>query len=439
MNVEQSGVTLGWSSPVLARLQSANSTIPTTSNEGAWIASALPLASLFATGFSALSMHYLGRKFTIIVTAIPYVISWIIIALATTTTELIIARAIAGIASAFTYTVTPVYLGEISPDNVRGGIGLCISVVGNIGTLWIYCIGTMPELWLSSLLSALPIFAVLVFYLWLPESPYFLIEKNRKEEAVNALKKLRNKDNVDDEVKQMELTISENSKQNILKELFTDPSHRRALTIALGTLTFAQFTGGITFLFYAHLIFKRAGNVSANLMSIVKAVMQLLTSIGSAYVVDNVGKRPLLIISCIGSAFFMACEGIYFYLLDYNYNVQSIWWLPLVSMILFNVSQVIGLVSISIAFFGELFHPKVKPISVCISKGYLSLSVFIVGKLFQIMTDSLGNSIPFFVFALIGVLGLIFVVKCVPETKGRSLEEIQYYMKHKMFRENSTL
>lgn len=433
MNVEQSGVIIGWSSPVLARLQGKDSPIPTTSDEGSWIATILALTSFFCTPFSALSIHYLGRKHTMAIAVIPVLISWIIIAFATTTTELIIARGICGIATSLTFTVSPVYLGEIAPDQWRGGIGLCISVIMNLGTLWIYYIGTLPDLWLSSLLSAFPLIIFIIFYKWLPESPYFLHERNRRDEAIVELKRLRNTDNVDDEIKKMDATAAEKTNQSAFMELIKEPAHRRALMISIGTFTFAQFTGGITFLLYAHLIFQKAGNVSANLMSMIKASLQLISSIGSAYVVDNVGKRPLLIISCIGSAFFMACEGIYFYMLDNKYDVEFLWWLPLAAMILFNISQAIGLTSISLVYLGELFHPNVKSIAVCISKAYLALSVFVVGKLFQVMTDAFGSFVPFFVFSVIGVIGVFFVVFCVPETKGRSFEEIQYYMKHKTY------
>lgn len=239
-------------------------------------------------------------------------------------------------------------------------------------------------------------------------------------------------------MKLIELAISENSKSSSVKELFTEANHRRALMICMGMFTFAQFTGSISFVFYVHLIFQKAGNnVSANTMSMIKAALQLVTSVGAAYVVDNVGRKPLLIISCIGSSIFMFCEGIYFYLLDYGYYVDNIWWLPLTAMILFNMSQLIGLLPISLSYVGELFHPNVKSLAVWISNTYFALTVVIVGKVFQILSDSLGNCVPFFFFAAMGAIGLIFVIFVVPETKGKSLEEIQYYMVHKVYRENS--
>lgn len=362
------------------------------------------------------------------------------VSFATTPLELIIARAISGIGMAFTFTVTPVYLGEISPDNIRGGIGIGMNVILNIGTLWIYWIGTYPKLWVSSLASAIPITLMFVFYKWLPESPYYLVQNGKTEEAKKAICKLKNtSEKNEEELEKIESAIKSESKGSAFKEIFTEVSNRRALMICMGTFSFAQLTGGVTFIFYAHLIFKKAGDVDANMMSMIKASLQVITTIAAAYVVDNVGRKPLMLISSIGSAFFMACEGIYFYLLDYNYNVDSIWWLPLVAMILFNISQVIGLQSIALLYLGELFHPKVKPIAVCISKAYMALCITVVGKLFQIMSDNFGNCVPFFVFSTIGILGIFFVVFCIPETKGKSFEEIQYYMKHKTYENPITM
>lgn len=439
LNVEQTGMVSGWTSPVLARLQDPASPIPITSEEGSWMATIMSVVGVFATPLSALSVDYLGRKLSILLTTIPFIISWIWIACSTTVTDLIIGRSISGIGIAFSLSVTPIYLCEIATDDIRGGIGIYMTVFTNIGILWMYCVGVLPELWISSALAILPLLIVIGFYFWIPESPYYLLTNDKKEDAVTVLKKLRNTSDVDVEIKKIEATIVSNSKDSMFKEFFTDVSHRRALLVCIGVVTIAQCTGGITLVIYAHLIFKKAGDVSMYTLAIVKAVLQLITSFGAAYVVDRLGRKPLLIVSCIGSAFFMGCEGVYFFLLDYGYNVDPIWWLPLFAMVMFNVSQVIGLSSISISFFGELFHPKVKSLCVCISKAYMSLMIVVVGKLFQILTDAFGNCVPFFVFTAVGLFGVVFVVFVVPETKGKSLDEIQYYFKHKAFPVTETL
>lgn len=394
---------------------------------------------MFSAPLAALSVHHLGRKFSILFTIVPFLVSLCIVALADTVTGLIIGKGLGGVGVAFSLTVTPIYLGEIATDDIRGSFGLYMTVFQNIGILRIYLIGAYTDLWLSSLISALPLLLIVVFYRWIPESPYFLLMKNRKDEAIIALRKLRNCDDVDNELQQIQNMIEKTSNNNCFKEFVTEPYHRRSLFITTGVLSIAQFTGGYSLIFYAHMIFEKAGNVSYNMMSTTKAVMQLLTSIISAYVVDSVGRKPLLIISCMGSAIFMACEGIYFYLNDFGYNVDSIWWLPLFAMVMFNVSQEIGLTSISLALWSELFHPKIKSLAVCINKAYLSFLIFGVGKLFQIISDSLGNSVPFFFFSLVGLLGVIFTIYVVPETKGKSLDDIQHYLKHKCYRTENTI
>lgn len=349
------------------------------------------------------------------------------ISFASTATHLIYARAVAGLGMAFSYTVTPIYLGEIAPDEFRSSIGLCMTVFNNIGVLWIYAIGTLVDLWLSSILCSIAPIIFLILYPFVPESPHFLVKKNKIEESKAVLKKLR-RGNVDDEFDAMVDSVQDISVWGSFKSLCTEVRHRRAIFICVGSFFVSQFTGGVTFVFYAHLIFQRAGSVSANTLSLIKAVLQLVSSIASAYVVETTGKRLLLIISCIGSSIFMATEGIYFYLHDNGYNVEAIWWLPLVSMILFNMSQVIGVASIPIAFLGELFDADVKSLGVCISKTSLALFVFTVGKVFQILVDGFGNATPFFFFCVMGLVGLVFVIFCVPETRGKSLQDIQYYL-----------
>lgn len=312
-----------------------------------------------------------------------------------------------------------------------------MTVINNIGILWIYSIGTEVQIWLSSLLSAIPLVVFLFLYPLLPESPYYLIMKGKTEEGKGILQKLRNEKNVDEEFGRIKDSITEINFKKCFKDICTVTRHRRAIFISIGCFLTGQLTGGITFVFYAHLIFKRAGDVSANTLSIIKAILQLISCVCSAYAVETTGKRPLLIISCVGSSLFMAAEGIYFYLHDNGYDVSSIWWLPLVAMILFNMCQVIGLQSIPLVLLGELFDPSVKPVAVCISKMSLSVGVLIVGKLFQILVDGFGNATPFFVFCVMGVLGLIFVVFCVPETRGKSLEDIQYYLEYNTYEKNA--
>lgn len=333
---------------------------------------------------------------------------------------------------AFSFTVTPIYIGEIAPDNMRSMIGLLMNVVNNIGIWWIYAIGPYVDIWVSSVLNMIPGILFIVFYKFLPESPYYLVKKEKPEEAREILKKLRN-DDCSEEFRVMQRTTYQMDLKESIKQVIFERKNRRAIYISVGSFFISQFTGGITFIFYAHLIFQKAGDVSANVLSLVKATLQLFSGVLSSFVVENTGKRPLLMISCIGSSLFMAAEGVYFLLLEKDYNVDVIWWLPLISMILFNMSQAVALQPVPIAFLGELFDPNVKPVAVCISKTSLALFVFIVGELFQVISDNFGHSATFFMFSFMGVVGLLFVIFFVPETRGKSLDDIQYYLTHKTF------
>lgn len=417
---------------MLSIIQSPNSTIPTSTEEGGWIATAVPLVSMITTPLAAASVHILGQKTSMAIMITPFLISWFMIAIATSPIELISARAVSGIGMAFCYTVVPIYLGEIAPINLRSMIGLSMTVVNNLGILWIYTIGPIVNLWVSSLSCSIPLLVFLFLYNFIPESPYDLMKKKQYEKAKMVLNEIRNQDTTDEYAIMKTFVVKINLKESF-KELRTNARHQRAIFICVGCFFMSQFTGGITFVFYTHLVFQRAGNVSPNTLAIIKATLQLISAILSTYVVERTGKRPLLMISCIGSTVFMGIEGLYFYLLDNKYNVEPIWWLPLVAMILFTMFQVIGLQSVPISFLGELFDSNIKHIGVCISRMSLSFSVFIVGKVFQVLVDNYGNAMPFFVFATMSFLALFFVIVFVPETRGRSLEEIQYYLKYRTY------
>lgn len=422
----------GWTSPILPIIVSANSTIPTTTNEGYWMANVVPLASTFFTPLSALSVHILGRRISLLLTSVPFIASWIIIAFARSAEVIIIARIISGLGQSMAYTITPIYLGEISPVELRSSIGLSMTVVNNMGMLWIYVIGVEVNIWISSILNLIPSVVFILFFMFVPETPHFLIKKENHGEGIAVLKRLRQGD-VETEYAILKQSVIHISLTESFKELYRERRHQRALLISTATHFISQFTGGITFMFFAHIIFQKAGSVSPNILSIIKQVLQLLSAILSVFIVGKTGNRLLLIISCVGSSVFMAAEAIYFYLHDNDFNVDDIWWLPLVAMILFNMFQMIGIQPIPIAFMGELFDSKVKPLAVCISKISLALSIFLVGEVFQLLMDNFGSSVPFFVFSVFGIIGVIFVYFCVPETRGRRLEEIQYYFKHNKY------
>lgn len=424
------GMHYGWASPSLPQLLAENSPIQITNDEGSWLAVIPLLFAVIGAVFASKILDIIGRKATILLLAPPYFISWIMIGLAQSTTFLYISRALAGFADGVTFTAIPMYIGEIADREIRGMLGTSMSVTLITGVLLINVIGTYFTVFETALVvSSLPLL-MFVTFIWMPESPYYLIMRNRLDEASASLKKLRGTEDIDHEVNSISKTIIEEKSGSFL-DLFKVKANRKALFIMVGLRSVQQLSGISAFTLYTKMIFQQAGDaLSADVSTILYTLIQLIISTFSSILVDTTGRRPLLIISTIGSGFALVAEGLYFYLKDQTtFDVSELSWLPVAALIGYIIIYSLGLGTIPVLMLGEVFATNIKAHALCFMDIYFSVLAAIVSKFYQIMMDGYGIFVPFWVFTGCCIVGLAFIYFCIPETKGKSLEEIQMYLK----------
>lgn len=424
----------GWPSPSLPQIvNNSNSTISISSDAGSWMA-VMPLIGAVIGAVTAASIvDCLGRKKTIIATCVPFFLAWMLIAFAKSAIELNVARFVAGVADGVTFTVVPMYIGEISDKKVRGMLGSSCSVTWIMGFLLINIIGSYLSISLTAIVSSLVPLLAFVTFIWMPESPYYLLMRGREEEAKESLRKFRKVDDVDDEINRIKASLITQKKEGSGRffDLFTVKSNRKAVLIIAGLRGFQQFSGTTAITFYAQEIFKHAGDdISPHHASMIYFSVQLLLTIVSSSIVDKAGRKPLLIISMAGSALALFFEGAYFYVkTETHLDTSSFAFLPVVVLIGFTIIFSLGMQSIPILMLGELFPTSVKAFALCLADVYFSVVATIASKFLQIMKDNYGMYCAFFGFSVCSVIGLIFIVFCVPETKGKTLEEIQDYLR----------
>lgn len=152
-------------------------------------------------------------------------------------------------------------------------------------------------------------------------------------------------------------------------------------------------------------------------------------TIFSSSIVDRAGRKPLLIISITGSAVALFLEGLFFYVKSAKIvDVSSLEFLPVALLILFVIIFSVGMQSIPILMLGELFPTSVKAFALCLADIYYSVVATLASKFLQLMKDHYGMHMAFFGFSAFSVLGLLFIIFFVPETKGKNLEEIQAFL-----------
>lgn len=423
---------MGWTSPYLPVLLDPSSPIKTTSDQGSWCAVMPLLGAPVGAILAAILVDYIGRKNTTLLMTPVTIGSFICLAFAQSITTISALRFVIGAAEGSLYTSLPMYLGEISEPEIRGFLTSTVTIAGIFGTLFINILGQVSSIYTSSLICAVvPVIHFLTF-VWMPESPYYLIKKHNLTKAEDSLKILRGKDDVSDELDELckAVTRQEQDTKARITDLFTVASNRKACFIYIIICLTNKFSGKNPLLFYTSMIFEEAGSrISSEISVIVYCSVELIATLCAIFLVDRFGKRVLLIVSTSGCAISVFFLATYFYLKDVMPDdVQFFDWLPIVSLVSYNVLFSIGLAFGAVTILSEIFPTSVKAVGLCAADSFSVSMGAVASKFFQITKDEFGMYVPFWSFAVCCAIGLVFIVKFVPETKGKSLEEIQQFL-----------
>jgi SP family facilitated glucose transporter-like MFS transporter 8 len=210
-------------------------------------------------------------------------------------------------------------------------------------------------------------------------------------------------------------------------DLIATRGTRRALVVVIGLIIIQQFGGIMAILSNAQDVFEiTPGNtITSSESVIVVGGIQILVSIANMFLVDRLGRRLLLLVSTSGSAISLAVMGAYQYVrLRTDVDTTAYDWLPLACVVVFLVAYYSGVGPLTIAMMGEMFPSNVKGLALSVGSTLLSLCFVIVTKLYQVAVDGLGPYVTFWFFAGVSATGVAFVFLLVPETKGKSLENI---------------
>lgn len=157
----------------------------------------------------------------------------------------------------------------------------------------------------------------------------------------------------------------------------------------------------------------------------------LFSVLGAMYCIDRFGRKPLYYVSTIGCMISLLLEFVYFYLQSHlKYDMEDFSWIPVTGIFMFYVFRPIGVTTLAHLYMGELFPSNIKGAAVSVSLFYGSVIAFLVAFLFPIVSQWCGVAISFLIFSICCFLGFVFVVFVVPETKGKTLEEIHDLFSH---------
>lgn len=265
----------------------------------------------------------------------------------------------------------------------------------------------------------------IVSFAWLPDSPYYLIGKNRDNDAIKSLERLRGHKNVQSEYERMCMTVrkSEHNK-GAIKEIMSR-NNLRAAIIIMGLGGIQQFCGSQAVISYAQIIFDDIeSDLGAAESTFILAGVQIVASAFASLIVDKFGRRPLLLFSVSGAAICNTIVGVYFFLKHQGNDVHSLSWLPMTAIMIFIVAYTLGLATVTFVILGEVFPKNLRAAAGAVFTIFASVCGFAVAKMFQLVTDNVGSHATFWIFAGFSYLFIPFIWFVIPETKNKSLDTI---------------
>ncbi|KAH0554072.1 Facilitated trehalose transporter Tret1 [Cotesia glomerata] len=399
------------------------------SNMESWIGSIMPLSALIGGIMGGPLIEYIGRRNTILSTAIPFMAAWLFIATATNVWLVLVGRALSGFSVGIISLVLPVYLGETLQPEVRGVLGLLPTACGNIGILICFATGMYLNWSMLAFFGAcIPIIYFLLGLL-IPETPRWYVSKGKTKRARKALEWLRGKSvDITEELASVEKTHLDSEKEsstNSVGELF-NPNHIKPLMISIGLMFFQQFSGINTVIFYSTKIFEESGSsIDKNISSIIIGVVNFVATFMATAVIDRLGRKILLYISSVVMIITLMTLGTFLYLKDSDFDVSNFGWLPLACIVIYIIAFSMGFGPIPWLMMGEILPAKIRGGAASVTTGFNWFCAFLVTKTFQNIIELMKITGAFWMYGGICVLGLLFVILFVPETSGRSLEEIE--------------
>lgn len=395
------------------------------------IISMVSLGAIFGAISAGPLSDRVGRKKIVLSSSLIFIISAIGLSLAGSINGIIGWRFIVGLAIGISSTTAPLYIAELSPRHIRGGLVTINQLFITIGILGSYLIGFLfveSQSWrIMFVLAGIPAafqFFIMAFF---PESPRYLIHNGLTDRAFNILKKLR----ATQEHAQLEIAHIQKMKHthNPRWSTLVSKKVRPALIAGIGVTIIQQITGINTIIYYAPTIFTFAGissDKAALLATTWVGIANVLMTFVAIYLLDKVGRKPLLYFGLGGMSMSLIILGIGF---DQTVSQELIGIMTIICLFVYISSFACSLGAIGWLLNSEIYplfiRGKAMGVAICTNW----TSNFIVTTTFLNLIHALGKAGTFWLYGAIGLVGLLFIWHRVPETKGKSLEEIEDFWK----------
>jgi sugar porter (SP) family MFS transporter len=375
-----------------------------------------------------------GRRKLLIATAIIFAAGAILCAAAQSPPMLVVGRIIVGIGIGLSSSTVPVYISEVAPADARGWQVSLFQLAITVGILLAYLVDyAFAQMQGWRWMFGLAVVPAAIFgsgMLFLPESPRWLLRRGRRETAQAMLARIRGTPDVDAELLEIERSLAQAEESGRLSDLLA-PSLRPSLVIGIGLAVFQQITGINTVIYYAPVIIQSAGISSASGAILATAgigLVNVLLTIVSMRLIDRKGRKPLLLAGIAGMVVTLGLLGLVFRMSNHT---SALAWLAVISMMAYVASFAISLGPIFWLLISEIYPLKIRNSAEGLAATFNWGSNLLITLTFLTLVERLGPTWTFWLYGLSAVAAWIFSYHFVPETKGRTLEEIEEFWRAK--------
>ena len=417
-----------------------------TLQQGWYVGCAL-VGSIVGVLFAGILSDKLGRKLTMVISAVLFSTSALGCALSADFTQLVIYRIIGGVGIGVVSIVSPLYISEVAVAQYRGRLVSLYQLAVTVGFLGAYLVnyqllawaesGTqlsvdwlnkvfITEVWRGMLgMETLPAILFFIIIFFIPESPRWLIVRGKESKAVDILEKIYNSiTEAKSQLKETKSVLTSETRSEW--SLLMKPGIFKAVIIGVCIAILGQFMGVNAVLYYGPSIFENAGLSGGDSLfyQVLVGLVNTLTTILALVIIDKVGRKKLVYYGVSGMVVSLILIGLYFLFGD-SLGVSSLFLL--VFFLFYVFCCAVSICAVVFVLLSEMYPTKVRGLAMSIAGFALWIGTYLIGQLTPWMLQNLTPAGTFFLFAVMCVPYMLIVWKLVPETTGKSLEEIERY------------
>ncbi|GMH25183.1 hypothetical protein Nepgr_027026 [Nepenthes gracilis] len=423
----QFGFTFGYSSPTQSEIIED---LGITDSEFSLFGSLANVGAMFGALACGQISEYVGRKASLMIAAIPNMIGWLAISFAKDVSFLYMGRLLTGFGIGIISYEVPVYIAEIAPQNLRGSLGSVNQLAITTGMMLMYLFGIFLNWRLLAAIGIVPCLLLIPGLFFIPESPRWLAKMGMMQDFEASLQVLRGFDtDISVEVTEIKKSVASSSNRATIR--FADLRRKRywfPLMLGVGLLALQQLTGINGVLFYASDIFESAGISAGNVATFSLGTIQVVATGAATWLMDKAGRRVLLIVSSSGMTASLLLVAISFYVESAVSEDSSLYGTMAIGSLIGLVAMV-AFFSLGVGPIPWLIMSEILPVNI---KGFAGSAATFANFLTTWVVTMTANLLlswseggTFTIYAVFGASMIAFVSLWLPETKGRTLEEIQ--------------